>query len=69
MNLKGCALAALLFAVSTAATAAEKIGQSQADIEAMARRFAPIELEVATDRLSTGDQKALAKLVAAARVL
>ena len=35
----------------------------------MIARFAPVELHVDTSKLSAGDQKALAKLLEAARVI
>jgi hypothetical protein len=42
---------------------------TEAHLETMAARFAPTPLRVDTSRLSPGDQKALAKLIEAARLL
>ncbi len=42
---------------------------SQAELEQMAARFAPTELQVDTSVLSAGDQKALVKLIQAARLM
>jgi len=40
-----------------------------AELNRMIARFAPVELHADTSRLSAGDQKALAKLLDAARVI
>jgi hypothetical protein len=42
---------------------------SAAELKSMAARFAPAELKVDVDALSAGDQKALAKLIEASRVV
>ena len=42
---------------------------TQAELATMAARFAPTPLRVDTSKLSSGDQKALAKLIEAARLL
>ncbi|MGH9509627.1 MAG: dipeptidyl-peptidase 3 family protein [Terriglobales bacterium] len=42
---------------------------SQAELEKMAARFAPTELNVDTSSLSAGDRKALVKLIQAARIM
>lgn len=44
-------------------------GATEAELTAMAHRFAPTPIEVATDQLSAGDRKAIVKLIAAARIL
>jgi hypothetical protein len=60
----------LLIASITAGAqnAGEKIPDLQ-QLNAMAARFAPTPLRVDTSRLSSGDQKALVKLIEAARIL
>jgi peptidase M49-like protein len=60
----------LLFASVTAGAqnAGEKI-PDLAQLNAMAARFAPTPLRVDTSHLSSGDQKALVKLIEAARIL
>ena len=40
-----------------------------AELNRMIARFAPVELHADTSKLSAGDQKALAKLLDAARVI
>ena len=63
-------LTALLFA--SVAAAAQNAGAKIPDLQqlnAMAARFAPTPLRVETGRLSPGDQKALVKLIEAARAL
>jgi hypothetical protein len=63
-------LTALLFA--SVAAAAQNAGTKIFDLQqlnVMAARFAPTPLRVETGRLSPGDQKALVKLIEAARVL
>jgi hypothetical protein len=60
----------LLFAAITAG--AQNAGEKIPDLpqlNAMAARFAPTPLRVDTSRLSSGDQKALVKLIEAARLL
>jgi hypothetical protein len=46
-----------------------KLLPNQAQLEKMAARFAPTPLRVDTSKLSPGDQKALVKLIEAARIL
>ena len=63
-------LTALLFA--SVAAAAQNAGAKIPDLQqlnAMVARFAPTPLRLETDRLSPGDQKALVKLIEAARAL
>lgn len=67
---KRVVLFGLLIASITAGSqnAGEKIPDLQ-QLNAMAARFAPTPLRVDTSRLSSGDQKALVKLIEAARIL
>jgi hypothetical protein len=62
--------AVLIFVM--AACARPQAGEEQAalaELQAMARRFAPTELHVETAHLSRGDRQALTKLIEAARVM
>ena len=62
-------LIALLLACMSAAQVGEEKIPDLARLNAMAARFAPTPLHVDTARLSTGDRKALVKLIQAARLL
>ncbi|MFI5112478.1 MAG: hypothetical protein ACHP9S_06620 [Terriglobales bacterium] len=58
--------------IASIAAGAQNAGERIPDLprlNAMAARFAPTPLRVDTSRLSTGDQKALVKLIEAARIL
>jgi hypothetical protein len=59
------ALAAIVFAMTLSAAAIPDL----AELNRMIARFAPVELYADTSKLSPGDQKALAKLLDAARVI
>jgi hypothetical protein len=62
-------LIALLLSCMSAAQVKEEKIPDLAQLNAMAARFAPTPLHVDTARLSGGDQKALVKLIQAARIL
>src|SRR5262245_7338144 len=65
------ACAALLCAALGTASAAERATApaTQAELEAMAKKFAPVDLTVDLSALPPNEQKALAKLVAAAKLM
>ena len=58
-----------LLALAAGSIAAAAVLPDLAQLKQMNARFAPVNLKYDTSRLSVGDQKALAKLVEAARVL
>jgi len=56
----------LVLAIAGTASAAPA---SLADLNAMTKRFAPVELKADASRLSPGDKKAIAKLIEAAKIV
>src|SRR5882762_221791 len=66
-------LLTLIFAFTVMATAQKNPAPSTFpgadELHQMAARFAPVHLEVDTSGLSAGDKKALAKLIAAGRIV
>ena len=62
-------MAAAAAAVNTAGAADSATPASAADLNAMARRFAPVDLTADTDKLTKGDHVAIAKLIDAAKIV
>lgn len=62
-------MAAAAAAVNTAGAADSATPASAADLNAMARRFAPVDLTADTDKLSKGDHVAIARLIDAAKIV
>ena len=64
--MKNLLIPLLLAAAGSAANAAPA---SVDELHKMTKRFAPVELKADTSRLSSGDRKAIAKLIEAARIV
>ena len=64
--MKNLLIPLLLAAAGSAATAAPA---SVDELHKMTKRFAPVELKADTSKLSSGDRKAIAKLIEAARIV
>jgi hypothetical protein len=62
-------LAAAGMAHATPPAVPERAPASAADLTAMARRFAPVDLTADTSKLSQGDRVAIAKLIQAAKIV
>jgi hypothetical protein len=62
-------MAAAAAAVNTAGAADSATPASAADLNAMARRFAPVDLTADADKLTKGDHVAIAKLIDAAKIV
>ena len=62
-------MAAAAAAVNTAGAADSATPASAADLNAMARRFAPVDLTADTDKLTKGDHVAIARLIDAAKIV
>jgi hypothetical protein len=56
-------------AVDTAKPAAATVAATAVQLDAMAQRFAPVDLTADTSRLSAGDKAAIVKLIEAAKIV
>jgi hypothetical protein len=56
-------------AVDTVKPAAAPVAATAAQLDAMARRFAPVDLTADTSKLSAGDKAAIVKLIEAAKIV